>query len=210
MSRVYEEGREQRAAERVQAILQRATAIREGHFAIGNRHSRTLVKKGALYTDPEGVREIAAFMAQIWLDELPEVLVGSGENGARLASAIAEAFLCDADLTVRTVTLTGDPEHLFPVYDDGPISLEQKRVLVIKDILATGETVRAMTEWVRTQEGNPMGVQTIWNHGGLVQADVGDVPIWALLEQPTEMWSADVCELCKKAVPLEDLKAVAA
>lgn len=205
MSRVREEERTAEMERRVQSILREAAVIREGHFAIGDRHSRTCVDKDAVYANPASLKEIADLMVSPWIEEPPDLIVGSGKHAKTLVEAVVRAFDL-ADVSVRAIVMLGNAGHVFPVFREQPH--EGSRALVMKDILTSGETIRALADRLRTIKVVPHAVQAIWNHGGLTAADLGGVPVWSLVTPSSEMYpAAGPCKLCEAAVPLVTLSA---
>jgi len=119
-----------------------------------------------LLTDPEAFRETIDRMADQWADKQVDVIVGIEARGFIFAAALA--YKMGAGLVIvrkpgklpyTTNSVTYDLEY-------GTDSLEVhtdaitpgQNVLIVDDVLATGGTVKAVSELLRQFEANLLGV----------------------------------------------------
>lgn len=78
-----------------------------------------------------------------------------------------------------------------------------KNVLVVEDVLTTGNSVRKVIEATRDLGGNVVGLGVLCNRGGITPQDVGDVPkLFALVNVKLDAWNEKECLLCAQNVPI--------
>ena len=77
-----------------------------------------------------------------------------------------------------------------------------KKVLVVEDLLTTGDSAAKVIECVRTLGGKVVGLSVLCNRGGVQSKDVGNVPIHALVNVNMQTWTEEECPLCKSKKPI--------
>ena len=78
-----------------------------------------------------------------------------------------------------------------------------KRVLVLEDILTTGNSVKKVIEVARQIPCDIVGVAALCNRGGITSAQIGNVPeLFSLLELSLETWEPKDCPMCQQKIPI--------
>jgi len=77
-----------------------------------------------------------------------------------------------------------------------------KNILVVEDVLTTGGSALQVIELVRGHGGNIVGLSALCNRGSVQPADVGDVPVQALVTIALETYTAEECPFCRDRVPV--------
>lgn len=78
-----------------------------------------------------------------------------------------------------------------------------QHVLIVDDVIHTGETVEHLISLVRDHGGIVKGVGALANRGSMMSAQDFGIPyIFALLTLPLMRWSADTCNLCQQGIPI--------
>lgn len=71
-----------------------------------------------------------------------------------------------------------------------------KDVLLVDDVIHTGESVKKVADLIRQHGGNVRSVGSLCNRGGKVAGDIGVPYMFSLLEITMKSWSAKDCPLC--------------
>lgn len=168
-------------------------------------------KHGAHYINMDPMFPDTAFMRQIcgelgWKFNFPhrqrvvDTVVGAATG------AIPLAYLTALSIEAQTAWADKDGED-FAFERAGFVEqLTGKRVLIVEDLLNTGDTVKKVIAQARKHGADVVGVSVICNRGNETAESLG-VP---LLEQLASVkfvaLDADTCQLCADSVPIvEDI-----
>lgn len=186
------------------------TILTNSHFVYtSGKHGPTYINKDAVYPHTDLVRQLCEEIAR----QCPwQVDVVAGPTvGAVILSTWVSHFLSE---------MTGRPMLSVYAEEDNPAErdpamrgnrvfrrgydalVKGHSVLVVEDILNTGGSARKVVEAVKKLGGKVAGVFGLCNRGGVGPAEVGGVPVKALVDVNFEMWDAAECPLCAKGVPV--------
>ena len=176
--------------------------IEEGHFELhSGLHSDKYINKDALYAR-QGV--LWAFSLDIVMNYLSpdviDVVVGPESGGAKFASMIEMIMdgLADKTIPCAYAEQSGDGGYIFKRKQGAMLS--GKRVLIVDDVLTTGDTLRKVVELVKSYGGIPHSIYVIWDRSEL-HPDI-NVPIDAFQKEALPLWEPNDCPLCKRGEPL--------
>ncbi len=179
-------------------------ALRSGHFVLASgRHSDRYLNKDAIYPHTTKISRLCRKIATHFDDSLMniEVVVGPEKGGIILAQWVAAA-LCCWDFEVLAVYAEKAPERDF-VFNRGYAQLVvNKRVLVVEDILTTGESVERVVHAVREVGGEVIGVGALCNRGGVTAEQLGVPELKCLCELKLDSWTEADCPMCQADVPV--------
>lgn len=77
-----------------------------------------------------------------------------------------------------------------------------KDVLIVEDVIHTGQSVKKVADLVRQHGGNVCGVGSLCNRGGKQAQDFGVPRMLSLVDICLESWSVEHCPLCIKNIPI--------
>lgn len=78
-----------------------------------------------------------------------------------------------------------------------------KNVLVVEDVLTTGDSAKKVVEAVRAIGGKVVGLGALCNRGGITKEDVGNVPkLFSLVNIKLTTYDPESCLLCAGLVPI--------
>jgi len=188
------------------AALQIVGALQKGHFVYASgQHGPEYVNKDALQTNPRLLDFVAGLLA------LPfcfnghgfGAVVGAEKGGITLAFAVAHRIINpERGLGAAAAFAEKDGEGGFVLRRGFDKVVAHKSVLVVEDILTTGESAKRVVEAVRAAHGCVMGVSAIFNRGKVTATDL-DVPeLFSLIEEEMVSYPADSCPLCDRDVPI--------
>lgn len=169
--------------------LGQAGAILKGHFRLSSgRHSDHYVEKFRAFEDPMLAREFGSELARRFKDEQVDVVLSPA------VGAVILGFLVAADLGAR---------FIFSEREEGRMKLRRgfnvkpdERVLVIEDVITTGDSIEEVIGLV------PPG--RLAGAGCLADRRRGNArPIESLAKINAESWEASSCPLCARGLPVE-------
>lgn len=188
------------AAASVRELFESAGALRTGHFRLkSGRHSDRYLEKFAVLQYPSVASELCRRLAGALAAEEPDVVVGPTTGGVLLAFETARHLEARLGRPVRGI---------FAEPVDGGRALRRgfavgpdERVVVVDDILTTGQSVRETLDAVRAAGGTTTAVAVIVDRS-TEALDLG-LPVHPLDRIEIGSWAADACPLCAGGVPLE-------
>jgi orotate phosphoribosyltransferase len=81
--------------------------------------------------------------------------------------------------------------------------LAGKKVLVVEDVVSTGDSVRKVVEAVRLCSGYVVGVRAICNRGNVSLKDIACPDSFnSLFEEQFENYEEKDCPLCAEGIPI--------
>jgi orotate phosphoribosyltransferase len=187
------------------SLLSTVGAVLTGdHFVYtSGQHGSTYINKDALYPHTKETDLLCRQIAQRYTEANIDAVIGPVVGAVILAYAVARNL---SDLTSRDVLCL----YAEKTADDGftikrgyDKLIRGKRVLVVEDVLTTGQSVRKVVQAVRAAGGEVAAVAALCNRGGVDTTDLADVPeLLALVEVQLDTWHAEDCPLCARGVPV--------
>ncbi len=174
---------------RILSSLKQQEILRDGHFAFGSgHHSSGLLDRDRLLTDPEAASHMGYVIAKHFFTDHVETVAVPSIWGAGLAQWVAY-FL---DPKAKVVTATPLPTGL-TIASNVEYLIRGRRVLLVDNLISTGETMRPFTALVAELGGDVLGIGTLWCG---VERMIGGHPIFGLLNKEYETYSPGHCPLC--------------
>jgi orotate phosphoribosyltransferase len=197
-------------AEETRAILRDSNALLSGdHFVyISGDHGSGWVDKDAIFLRPDRVRRLTQLLADAVGQIQPEILCGPAVGGLIVAQWTAFALELPAVFAEHDVRCSIDELR-------GPFSLHRgfnrqvagRRVLVVDDIVNTGQSLRQTVSAVRAAGGTVIAAAALVDRGNVDAAGLSVPEYVYLLEYAIPNWPASDCPLCKQDVPVNTLHA---
>lgn len=176
-----------------------------GHFVLtSGRHSGEYVAKDLIYARPGVTSLIGLLIAQQFINDVVEVVVGPALGGIVLSQWVT--------YQLNTMTRGCEILSVYAEKIDGRFAIRRgyealipdKRVLVVEDILTTGGSVLGVSQAVQELGSQVVGVGAIWNRGRITAQDIDGAPkFFSLINQGLDSWLAVDCELCRAGVPID-------
>ena len=185
-------------------VFQKVGMFRTGHFVYthGN-HSDNYLNKDALYTDTHETSKLCKAMAEKFLENNVEVVIGPAIGAAILAQWVAYHL---TDLTKHDVSAAyadKDGKGGFILKRGYDALVKGKKTLIVEDLTTTGGSAKLVVEAARAAGADVVGVVILANRGDVKKEDVGNPPIFkALVDLHLESWPPEDCDLCKKGIPV--------
>jgi adenine/guanine phosphoribosyltransferase-like PRPP-binding protein len=174
---------------RIVADLKRENLIKEGHWAFQHGgHSRGLIDRDHLLSDPVAASHMAYAIAKKFFVDHIETVATPSIWGAGLALLVG-GFL-DPKSKVAYATPSPSGPTLAPQIED---LVRGKRVLLVDNIIRSGETMTRFHDLVTGLGGEVIGIATLWN---LAQPEIAGHSVFGLLNSDYEVYFDGTCTLC--------------
>lgn len=173
--------------------MERRGALLEGHFRLSSgRHSDRFVQKFRILEDPAMVELVAQELAARVRGYAPTIVVSAAVGGIVLGYEVARQL--------GTKGIFVEKEHGVPTLRRGFAVRRDDRVLVVEDVITTGQSIREVIDVVRAAGATVVAVGIIVRREPV---ELG-VPTVALLDIPVESYEPAACPLCARGTPLEE------
>jgi orotate phosphoribosyltransferase len=169
--------------------LKRENLLKEGHWSFQyGGHSRGLIDRDHLLSDPVSASHMAYALAKHFFTDHIETVATPSIWGAGLALLVAgfldpKAKIAYATPSEHGPTLASQIEDL----------VRGKRVLLVDNIIRSGETMTHFGELVERLDGEVIGIATLWNLAG---PEIAGHPVFGLLNSDYEVYQDGDCPLC--------------
>ncbi len=167
-------------------------------------HGSVYVNKDVLLPDIERTKSVAEALAKKIAKKgiKVETVLGPAPVGAIFAREVGRALACIMRKNVYAVYAEKRDDKEFFIGRGQGRFVKEKKVLVVEDIINTGESAKKVIEAARRCEGNVVGVGALLNRGGVSREDLGVPFLVSLVSMILEAWAKKDCPLCEKGVPL--------
>jgi orotate phosphoribosyltransferase len=183
-------------------ILLRTGAYQtDGHIVLrSGRHTSEFVAKALVTTEPQFTEGLGDILATHFSRVSVDLVLTTGYAAGLLGHCVARShparprfiFATKDRLPDGRTTVTLPPEYRAFFAEGG-------RVLIIEDILTTGETVRQMARLVESMGGQVVGVGAIWRRSPQLKFKY---PLFTIVSRDVPTYAADECPMCRQGVPI--------
>ena len=178
----------------VKELFIKTGAIMEGHFLLtSGLHSPLYVEKFQVLQHPKYTEQLCIALAEKFLDDNIEVVVGPITGGILLAHEVGKRLGTRAIFTER--------ENGKMTLRRGFVIKPGERVLIVEDIVTTGGSIKEVLDVVVEQGGIPVGIGMLVDRSG-GKASFGEVAYKALLNLDVTTYDPSNCPLCKENIPM--------
>jgi orotate phosphoribosyltransferase len=172
------------------ATLRQQGLLKEGHFAFrSGRHSAGLLDRDLLLADPQIASRMGYTLAKRFFTEHIDTVAAPSIWGAGLAQWVGY-FL---EPKAKVVYATPRHDGTLTVADHLVDHIAGKRVLLIDNLVMTGETMRQFTDVIDGHGATVLGIGTLWN---ATDQYILQHPVTGLLNPIYEAFPIDQCPIC--------------
>jgi orotate phosphoribosyltransferase len=193
----------------LQSALADRGALLQGHFRLSSgRHSNRFIQKFRVLEDPVLLERVAHELADRFRSLDPTIVVGAAVGGILLAYEVARQL--------ETKAIFVEKENGVPALRRGFTLAPHDRVLLVEDVLTTGQSMRETIDVVRATGASIVGLGVIVARAPVIlspstrsacsgQAESkGEGRIEVLLDLPLESYDEAACPQCRAGEPLVD------
>jgi orotate phosphoribosyltransferase len=182
-----------RLSSTVLEYLKRDLLLREGHFEYrSGRHTTALLDRDRLLADPEIASRMGYALAKAFFTSKIDTVATPSIWGAALAQWIAYFLQPRAKVVHATPTRGGVPH----IADNLQPLIEGRRILLVDNLVVSGETLRQFGDAVEARGGEIIGIGTLWD---LAEPDIEGHEVYGLLNQLYPAWIPEECPRCTEA-----------
>lgn len=200
--------REQRA---LQILADSDAVIHGDHFVyINGDHGEGWIAKDLIFPHTERASELCRMLAEAVGDREFEIVCGPATGGLIVSQWTAHHLGLPSVFAEHGKEQGYDPATAEPGPLRPPFVIKRgydefvagKRVLVVDDVVNTGESVAETAAAVRAAGGEVVTVAALCTRGNAGAGDVGTDDFVYLAEVEVASWPAEGCELCARGVPI--------
>lgn len=172
--------------------LGRPGVIRHGHFRLlSGLHAEQFLAFSEIARDAEAVRSIAADLAAVCAPWQPSLVLAPSTAGVALAAQLARTLeeplmLAALDDRGRATGILGDAD------------IEGARVLLVNDVITTGQGLLALRDAAAAAGGLTIGAACFANRGDVDVAELIEVPVCYSARLNLRAVPAEQCEVCAR------------
>ncbi len=187
----------------IRMLRTQGALLEDDHFVYaGGGHGSAYIVKDALYPNIRLMDLLYRNMIMPVVNAGIETVIGPAIGGIILANNCARHLMQYAGNGEVSAVYAEKKQGGFLIGRGYDKYVTRRRVLVVEDVLNSGQTVRQVVEAVKACGGIPLAVTAIVNRGDAGAADLGVDRLHALLDYKLEAWPAHICPLCEKGMPV--------
>lgn len=177
----------------IERLLKDLKVLQEGHFLLNSGlHSQYYFQKFRILENPDATAQLCSIIAQEFKDKKVEWVIGPTTGGIIIAFEVARQLgLCCGFAEERNGKR---------VVGRG-FDIEDKRVLLVDDVMTTGKSLIETLGAIREKGGEVIGVAV------LIDRSTEKLPFipFSVYKQEVVNFNRENCRLCKSGVPLQKL-----
>ncbi len=183
-------------------ILMRTGAYQtDDHIVLrSGRHTAEYVAKTLVTTEPTFTEGLADILATHFSRSPVDLVLTTGYSAGLLGQCVARAHPARPRFIYAVKGKTGSGRTdvvLAPEYR--AFFAEGGRVLIVEDILTTGETVRALIRLVESMGGQVVGIGAIWRRSTGMKFKY---PLFTIVTRDVPTYAPEECPMCAQGMPI--------
>jgi orotate phosphoribosyltransferase len=192
------------AAETRKMLVDCRALLSDDHFVyISGDHGSGWVDKDSIFVEPKRVARLGELLAGAVRRFNAEILCGPATGGLIVAQWTAfvlgvPAVFAEHNSPRSSAELRGQ----FAFHRGYDRLVTGKRVLVVDDVVNTGQSIRQTVAAVQAAGGEVLAAGALVDRGNVDAAALGVREYVYLMEYDIPDWSAADCPLCKAGVPI--------
>jgi len=177
-------------------IFSETGAYKQGHFRLSSGlHSGAYLQCALVLQDPRVAQRLCGVLAQKFIADEPDVVIGPAMGGIILAYELARA------LNARAVFTERDRQGEMKLRRGFSVT-PQNRVLVAEDVLTTGGSVKEVLSLLRMDNIVPVGIAALVDRSTRL-LDFGGVKHESLLKLEVPVFEEQECPLCQEGIRID-------
>ncbi len=182
-------------------MLRTGAYLTNDHFVLpSGRHAQEYVEKALATTEPVFTEGLGEVIAKHFAAEPIDLVLATGYSASLLGHCVARAHPSRPRCVYANKQRNGEgvsdialPREFRQYFSGGP------RVLIVEDILTTGETVKGLIDLVNAFGGTVIGIGTLWRRSRKVKFKF---PLFTLVDREFPSYAPKDCPMCKRGVPI--------
>ena len=176
-------------------LLQKTGAYKQGHFKLSSGlHSASYLQCALLLQNPIVAARLCSVLAQKFVQDEPDVILGPAMGGVILAYEMAKPLGARAIFTERNADGKMELRRGFVI-------TPENKVLIAEDVLTTGKSVKEVISLLAEDDIVPVGVASLVDRSS-GKVDFGSIKTESLLKIDVPTFTEDDCPLCQEGIQL--------
>ncbi|MFN3476487.1 MAG: phosphoribosyltransferase family protein [Candidatus Methylomirabilales bacterium] len=182
-------------------LLRTGAYLTNDHFALSpRRHASEYVEKALVTTEPAFTEGLGEVIAKHFAKSPVDVVLTTGYGASILGHCVARAHPSRPRFIYATKRKREDGSSEVVLRREFHRFFTQgAKVLIIEDILTTGETVKALIKLVESLGGEVVGIGSLWRRSRRIKFKY---PLFTLVDREFPTFSPKECPMCQKGMPI--------
>jgi orotate phosphoribosyltransferase len=182
-------------------ILRRTGAYRANdHFLLpSGHHAPEYIDKALVTTEPSFTEGLGAVIAKHFAAWPVDVVLSTGRGALILAHCVARVLPGRPLLVYATKGVAGPQRRVRLPEEFQRFITRGTKVLIVEDLITTGETLKLLVQLVERQGGAVIGIGCLWQRNTKVELPK---PVVSLVRRDFPTYDARDCPLCRQGVGL--------
>lgn len=182
-------------------ILLRTGAYRTGEHLVlrSGRHTSEYIAKSLVTTEPTFTEGLGDIIATRFSRSRVDLVLTTGYGAALIGHCVARAHPSRPRCIFATKARSGGGATVLLQPDYRAFFAEGGRVLVVEDILTTGQTVGRLIRLVDSMGGQVAGVGAVWRRSTALSFKY---PTFTVVSRPVPTYPPEDCPMCRRGEPL--------
>lgn len=173
--------------------MHQSDLVRSGHFGYQHgHHSAIALDRDRLLSDTQFASHLGYVIAKKFFTSVVDTVASPSMWGAALAQWVG--YFLQPRATVVFARPEGDG---FDIPETLAGAIAGRRVLLIDNLIITGETMRRFSRSVVTAGGEIIGAAALWTTAEL------EIDVFGVFNLEYPVYPAVDCPLCREGIPLE-------
>jgi orotate phosphoribosyltransferase len=182
-------------------ILRRTGAYRtDDHFLLpSGHHAPEFIDKVLVTTEPLFTEGLGAVIAKHFADWPADAVLSTGPGASILAHCVARALPSRPVLVYAIKGIQGPHRRVRLPDEFARFVRRGTKVLIVEDLITTGETIKLLIEIVGEAGGTVGGIGCLWQRDSKI-----DLPreVFSLVRRDFPTFDPAACPLCREGRPL--------
>jgi orotate phosphoribosyltransferase len=182
-------------------ILRTGAYLTNDHFVLpSGRHTQEYVEKALATTEPAFTEGLGDVIAKHFAEEPIDLILTTGYGASLLGHCVARAhplrprfIYANKQRTDSGASQVALPREFRQYFVGNP------RVLIVEDIMTTGETVKGLIKLVKSLGGTVVGIGTLWRRMRKVNFKF---PFFTLVDREFPTYTPKDCPMCRRGIPI--------
>ncbi len=190
--------------QRVRQIFQDTGVILYGHYLLrSGMHSDTYFEKANIWPHEDATRELCSMFVESFSDTDIDIVIGPETGGKTLSETTATLLSARKGKDVPGLFAAKDGNGGFIFDDETARQIRGKKILVLEDVITTGESVKKVIDLIRAMGGEVVGLGILCNRGKVKPEGIGVEDMEVLIDVDAPTWMQDECPQCGEEVPID-------
>ena len=184
-------------------ILKRTGAyLSNDHFLLpSGHHAPEYIEKSLVTTEPTFTEGLGAVIAKHFSPWPVDVVLATGLGALILAHSVARAHPSRPILIYATKGMVGPRRRVTLPREFRKFIQTGTKVLIIEDLITTGETLKLLVRLVAERGGQVAGIGCLWQRNSKIKLPQ---PVFSLVTRDFPTYRPENCPLCQEGVPLTE------